>query len=78
MSVTVDLKEYIETKIKHWQEQLVKLQTACKHSLKVRLSHGNTRNLHEMRYWTKYECPECGKVWEDAAVNRAEFDPMCR
>ncbi len=71
MTNTVQIKTYIEARLAHWNKQLTMLQDNCQHPLKVRTSHGNTRELHAMTYWTKYECPECGKEWKEERTNQA-------
>ena len=57
----------IKTKIEDLNQQLISLQAECTHPNVVKTYHGDTGNYDPScnRYWTKFNCPDCGKWWTE-------------
>lgn len=57
----------LESRITHARYELVKLREACPHPDAVRRARADVGNWDRSldRYWFDYECPDCGKRWEE-------------
>lgn len=55
----------IKKKIKKWELRLKEAQATCKHQNASKTHHANTGNWcpQDDSYWTTFNCPDCGKIW---------------
>lgn len=47
--------------------QIIELQTQCKHSFATKVAKSDTGNWCKAddRYWYEFDCPDCGKRWTE-------------
>lgn len=66
-SEVIALRVVFQDAIKEAESNMKMLQEICRHPKVVKTHKGNTGNWckSDDRYWTEFDCPDCGKHWEE-------------
>lgn len=68
-NTTRDRRQYVEEKIKRWQDELQAIQTTCCHPTAgvAKIPRSNTGNYDTSAdsYWFDCSCYHCGKRWTE-------------
>lgn len=59
--------DYIDARLDHWAEILVRLQGECTHPNVKKKYRGSSGNYDPSAdsYWIEFDCPDCGKRWQE-------------